>query len=320
MIRDLKHTIEREGAEVGMCISRRRLAVLVATALAWGLVSVLVVPVPARAAVGDLFTAELTAAAEVPRPGPEGATGAASLTSYIGRVEIFYEITIDGLAPDDVVTAADIHLGREGVAGAVVLSLFTEPPSSRPASGSALDFDPQLPDELLANPGDYYVDVHTQAYPDGAMRGQLELALAGFPPGACPVRVEPSTVAVGQDFVVSGEFGGYAEIYLVPGEAAELPDESEPAATIPEGVYPVSVTLTAQADDEGIWTVWALRPETRGCGDSEILTIVAATPAPTPAAATGSELPWLPAVLGLLVLVLAIAAAAWWTLSRRPDQ
>lgn len=300
----------------------RPLPLMAAIALTCGIVSALALPGPARAAVGDTFAAELTAEAEVPHPGPEGATGTASLASYIGRVEICYEITTDGLAPDDVVTAAHIHVGEEGVAGEVVLSLFTEPlPSnptpSNPAYGCVQDFDPALPDELLANPGSYYINVHTQAYPDGAMRGQVKLTSAGFPPGACPVTVEPSTVAVGQEFVVSGEFGGYAEIHLVPGAEAELPDDSAPAATVPEGVSPVSVTLTAQADDEGIWTVWAIRPATRGCGGSATLTIVAPTPEPTPGAPSESERPWLPPAVGGLLLVLAIAVGGWWTRSRR---
>jgi len=278
---------------------------LLAAAVACGLVSGLAVPSPAGAAVADVFTAHLTAEAEVPKPGPEGATGTASLVSYLDRVEICYEITINVLPSGDVVTAGHIHVGEEGVAGDIVLPLFAEPPAGDPISGCVQDFDVDLQNQLLANPAGYYVDIHTEAYPRGAVRGQIELTSPGIPPGTCNVTVEPSTVAVGQQFVVAGDFGGYAEIHLVPGEDAQLPEDSEPAATVPQGVSPFSVTFTAKARDEGTWTVWAFRPEARGCADSAILTIAAA-----PNTAMGPKPRWPPAVVGMLLLMVAIALAA----------
>lgn len=141
------------------------------------------------------------------------------------------------------------------------------------------------------------MNIHTEGFPDGAVRGQLRVFAA--PSGDCEIAVEPSTVAVGQDFVVSGNFGG-AEIHLVKGENTPLPEDSEPVATIPEDESSFSVSFTAEAGDEGTWTVWAFIPATE-CGDSALLTVgqlpdAAAQPIRSPLAE----------VVGGLFLVLAL--------------
>jgi hypothetical protein len=101
--------------------------------------------------------------------------------------------------------------------------------------------------------------------------------------GECTVTVEPSTVAVGDEFVVSGDFGANAEIHLVRGVDQAFPEDSEPVATIPIGESSFRLTFTAEAGDEGSWTVWAFIFGTE-CGDSASLTITPATqrPAATP--------------------------------------
>jgi hypothetical protein len=167
------------------------------------------------------------------------------------------------------------------------------------------DFEADLQDDLLARPSDYYVNVHTRAYPDGAVRGQLELALRG---AECPATVEPEVVVVGNEFVVAADFGGYAEVHMVRGTDAPLPEDSEPVAVIPEGESPLRVSFTAQAEDVGSWTAWALRPEIRGCAGWANLTIVAAPPD----TAMGPGRLGLSSVLGALLLLLGLAAAAPW--------
>lgn len=142
-----------------------------ALAMVVALAATLLSPGTTRAAVVTL-TAELTAAAEVPDAGPEGATGTASITIDDATGEVCYELTIDGLDEGDAVVAAHIHAGEAGVAGEVVVPLFIEPPTGEMtgcAEGSTLD----LVADIIANPGEYYINIHSRDYPDGAVRGQL---------------------------------------------------------------------------------------------------------------------------------------------------
>lgn len=73
-------------------------------------------------------------------------------------------------------TEAAIHAGARGVDGPVVVPLFTTPRRSGGfASGSVTVSDPTLLDALRSNPGGFYADLHTTAFPDGAVRAQLHL-------------------------------------------------------------------------------------------------------------------------------------------------
>lgn len=113
----------------------------------------------------------------LPDPSTVGIAGVAPPPSWPA---IWFSLLVGQTNLDDVVTAVDIHAGRAGVEGGVVLPLVTEPWPSNNAGqprhlwqGYVLDVDLSLWDELVANPADFYVDVHMDAYPDGALRGQL---------------------------------------------------------------------------------------------------------------------------------------------------
>lgn len=91
-----------------------------------------------------------------------------------------YVLTVDDIGE---AAAAHIHAGAEGTNGPVVVNL------AAPADGNAADcltegemvgpnqdipaFDGTTVADLLASPEDFYVNVHTEQYPDGAVRGQL---------------------------------------------------------------------------------------------------------------------------------------------------
>ena len=226
----------------------------------------------ARGAVWSL-TADLTAEAEVPAPGPEGATGSALIVIDDETNEVCFELSIDGLGKGDAVIMAHIHTGAAGVAGGVVVPLFTEPPTGE-MTGCVQDVDPATIAGITADPAAYYVNIHTEQFPDGAVRGQLVSAPAG---GECNITVEPSTITDGGSFTVSGDFGAGAEIHVVPGQDGSFPEDSEPIITIGEDRSSFSVEITMLPGSVGSWTVWAFIFGTE-CGDSAPLTVTAALP------------------------------------------
>lgn len=74
-------------------------------------------------------------------------------------------------------TGAHIHEGAEGENGPVVA--FLAPLADGTAGDCLTDGEEgkfaegTTAAEILANPGDYYVNVHNEAFPNGAIRGQL---------------------------------------------------------------------------------------------------------------------------------------------------
>lgn len=116
----------------------------------------------------------------------------------------------------------------------------------------------------------------------------------------CEVSVAPATVAVGDEFTVSGNFGP-AEIYLIRGADAMSTEGADPAATTTDAEG-FSVTFTAEAGDEGVWTVIAIIPETE-CGDSAPLTVTGAAAVPDTSVNQPSPLPLILAVVFLAALL-----------------
>ncbi len=119
---------------------------------------------PATAKRPATFTVPLTGEAEVPGPGDPDGSGTAVLRVNSGR--ICYTLMVEDIEP---ATAAHIHEGQPDEAGPIVQAL--SPPTDGSSSGCIVN--PQLAREILAEPGDYYVNVHNKEYPAGALRGQL---------------------------------------------------------------------------------------------------------------------------------------------------
>jgi hypothetical protein len=121
---------------------------------------------------GRSFSTALTGAAEVPGPGDADATGSASLALNPGQEEVCFELSWANV--DGTVFAAHIHVGTTGVAGPVVIPLFTGGAFAGTDSASAcVSADRDLLVEIIQNPQNYYVNVHSDVFPAGAIRGQL---------------------------------------------------------------------------------------------------------------------------------------------------
>ena len=151
-------------------------------ALAVALVGALLLTGPALAARlgaadhgGRLFTTTLSGAEEVdPITGDLGAgdpdgSGLATLTVNPGQEEVCYELSVEGITLPAI--GAHIHVGAAGENGPVVVRL-TLPDASGVSSGCA-DVSRELALEIIRNPENYYVNVHTSDFPNGAIRGQL---------------------------------------------------------------------------------------------------------------------------------------------------
>ena len=112
--------------------------------------------------------ATLTGAAEVPGPGDADGSGTATLTLAAGKNQICYEVAVSNIG---TATAAHIHSGGADVAGPVLVTLTAPAASGSSKDCATLEHEKIL--EILKNPGNYYVNVHTAEFPDGAVRGQL---------------------------------------------------------------------------------------------------------------------------------------------------
>lgn len=120
----------------------------------------------ADSGVRPLFT-QLSGATEVPGPGDPDGFGVAVLQARPDAGQLCYTLNVKRIEP---ATAAHIHIGAAGVAGPVVINL--EPPSDG-STRACTTSDPALLQAIVADPANYYVNVHNRPFPAGAVRGQL---------------------------------------------------------------------------------------------------------------------------------------------------
>ncbi|HEY9554583.1 CHRD domain-containing protein [Allosphingosinicella sp.] len=115
---------------------------------------------------GRPFTVEMTGAAEVPGPGDEDGSGTATLRVNPGQGRVCYTLDVEGIEP---ATAAHIHRTPPDP-GPVVAPL--DAPADGNSSGCA-DVERALAQEIIRDPSIFYVNVHNEDFPGGAVRGNL---------------------------------------------------------------------------------------------------------------------------------------------------
>jgi hypothetical protein len=123
-------------------------------------------PVAADGGHAVLATA-MTGAKEVPGPGDPDGSGAAALVVNANRGRICYLLAVKDITP---ATMAHIHVGGPTIAGPVVVPLA---PPTNGFSARCMPVDKALAQQIVDDPGNYYVNVHTSDFPAGAVRGQL---------------------------------------------------------------------------------------------------------------------------------------------------
>ena len=128
-------------------------------------------PAPGQTGAAPVtLKAALSGAEEVPGPGVKDGVG--TFVIDISGSKGCYNLTATmGEKP----TKAHIHQGAKGVGGPVLVDLmpaFT-PGESAFRANSCVDLPGGAAAKLSADPAGFYVNVHSDGHPDGAMRGQL---------------------------------------------------------------------------------------------------------------------------------------------------
>ena len=96
-------------------------------------------------------------------------SGTFTLRANAGQGMLCFRLSVTGLAN---VTAAHIHYGTGPNAGGIAVPLPLPSPFAGSATG-CVQVDRTLLRQILLDPQNYYVNVHTTAYPAGAIKGTL---------------------------------------------------------------------------------------------------------------------------------------------------
>jgi hypothetical protein len=118
---------------------------------------------PIRPAVTGVkaYTASLSGA----NGGAANATGRALVVVSPGSGTVCYAVSYEGIRTP---TAAHIHAGAAGATGPPVVHF------SIPRLNACMtDVDRAVIQRIITNPANFYVNVHTEDHPGGAIRGQL---------------------------------------------------------------------------------------------------------------------------------------------------
>lgn len=118
-------------------------------------------------AVAETYQATLTGAEE-PQGGDPDGFGEAEITVADNLNQVCWEIkNVRNISPP---TAAHIHRGARGVNGPPVFTLNRSNEGEWKGCANRSEWTEEA---LESNPENYYVNVHTADYPNGAIRGQL---------------------------------------------------------------------------------------------------------------------------------------------------
>lgn len=141
------------------------------------IIALTIISLTTSVAFGQTLGAVLTASQETP-PTTTSGFGNATVTFDSTRTNITVTITVANLGSP--INNFHIHEGAAGVAGPVIINLiglggvFTNGTMT-----VTVPIPSDVAQRMLQNPANFYVNVHTVAFPGGAVRGQLAFASGG---------------------------------------------------------------------------------------------------------------------------------------------
>jgi hypothetical protein len=121
------------------------------------------------------LTAKLSGAQEVPIPGGPAVgddDGRATALVRVKGSQVKFSLQYKGITTP---TLGHIHQGKAGINGDVKVTLFGTPlPATVTAAAGAVTVDdPAIADAIREDPTGFYVNLHSNEFPGGAVRGQL---------------------------------------------------------------------------------------------------------------------------------------------------
>jgi hypothetical protein len=136
-----------------------------------------------------MFVATLSAASEVPpvANAESTATGTATITLHLTRdasdnvtaATADFNATLTGLQPTTSINVAHIHEGAAGATGSIVVNTSLAAGQVTVTNGAAsfqrtgISVTAEVAQRIVANPSDFYFNVHSTLNPGGVARGQL---------------------------------------------------------------------------------------------------------------------------------------------------
>jgi hypothetical protein len=132
---------------------------------------------PALAPAGQTNTVQLSAKLkgnqEVPGPGDRNGKGEGFFSVKAKKGKLCFQVSWEKI---DQPSAGHIHKGAKGVAGDIKVLLFDQEPPTSTIEDCVKQIKKKLLKRIARSPEKFYVNLHNAAYPEGAIRGQLELA------------------------------------------------------------------------------------------------------------------------------------------------
>ena len=147
---------------------------------------------PSSSTSKTTYTAVLSPASEVPPvAGPEAAgSGTATITvnmlkdsaGYVTGATFDFTVTVTGFPNGTSLTGAHIHGGAPGINGGILVSTglsagdVTFPTGAGTFTRTGITVTVDQANAIVANPGNFYFNIHTAANAGGVARGQLTIA------------------------------------------------------------------------------------------------------------------------------------------------
>jgi CHRD domain len=138
---------------------------LIPRAVAVALVGVALFAVASAGAANTTLSVSMNGKQEVPKGDPNG-KGTAKVTLQPSKGRVCFNLTWHRIGNP---VASHIHQGKKGTSGPIVIPFFAGTAKHTGCVKAAKS----LINKIAKKPSNYYVNIHTAAFPGGALRGQL---------------------------------------------------------------------------------------------------------------------------------------------------